>query len=87
MGNIAADFYPDGHTCSQSLLTGEACLASQNLLDFLPLFLSALPMAVVEILLVAIVAWIYIIIKPPFYRQRFRRWLSLLERRAAAVAI
>lgn len=82
LGNVDWNFHPDGHTCSQTTLTGEACPAGNDLSSFLNIILPVLVVALADILLVAGVAWIYIVTKPPFYRQRFRRWLSLLERRA-----
>lgn len=82
LGNVDFNFHADGHTCSQVTLTGQACPTSSNLLGFLDLFFPTVFVSLAEILLVAVVAWVYVIIKPPFYRQRFRRWLTLLERRA-----
>ena len=82
LGNVDFNFHADGHTCSQTTLTGEACPVNQDLLGLLNWFFPAAAVSLAEILLVALVAWVYVIIKPPFYRHRFRRWLSLLERRA-----
>lgn len=84
LGNVDFNFHDDGHTCSQTTLTGEACPTNQDIFGVLNLFFPAAFVSLAEILLVAVVAWVYVIIKPPFYRQRFRRWLSLLERRADA---
>ncbi len=82
LGNVDFNFHPDGHTCSQVTLTGQACPTSNDLSNFLGLILPVSSVSLAEILLVALVAWIFVIIKPPFYRHRFRRWLSLLERGA-----
>lgn len=82
LGNVAWDWHDNGHNCSLVTISGPACPTSNNLLSLINFYLPSAAVIAADILLVAIVLFYFATLTPTFYRQRFRQWLSLLERRA-----